>query len=126
MSNGVPVYFDEMRLRVARSHNLRVLAILPLLGLPLVISILLHLHGPLVSALTLVGMAVTLIAGMLIITRLDNRQCIHIGFICPICDGPLYDGRSNALSNKGSCPCCKKLILSKLNKAQGRTKPRNH
>ena len=63
----------------------------------------------------LAGAILIEILGMVYVIRLSKKQSIALGFVCPLCGGVLYDGRSNRLSYRRECPCCKQFIIERLN-----------
>ncbi len=63
----------------------------------------------------IIGGAISVeIAGIVLVARLDKRLSVALGFICPICHGALYDGRSNRLAFRGECPCCREFVVDRL------------
>jgi len=110
---SLPPQLKELRRKLARSHNNRVLLLAGLLcGI-----ILASLHFPLSLTVLLSFLAVAVVVeilGIIYVIRLSKRQSIALGFSCPRCRGPLYDGRSNRLGDRGECPCCKQFVIDQL------------
>jgi hypothetical protein len=100
----------EKRNKIAKRHNLLVLALLAaifLLGLSLM-SLSHHIpHAvPVAVVLMFIGEAY----GIYRIVQYDNEQCRQLGFLCPFCGKPLYENR--ALIWNTLCPKCGKDIAS--------------
>ena len=55
------------------------------------------------------------VMGIIYVIRIGRKQSIALGFVCPLCGGALYDFGSNRLGHRGECPCCKRLIIERLN-----------
>ncbi len=104
---------DEMRRTLARSHNRRVMALAIGLGALLYLGVKVFPSRQLMLAWFLV-VGVMEVAAIVYVMRLSKRQSVSIGFVCPLCGGPLYDGRDNRIGFRGECPCCKRFIMDKL------------
>ncbi|HEY2342539.1 MAG TPA: hypothetical protein VGH90_05905 [Chthoniobacteraceae bacterium] len=80
----------------------------------------LRLNLPLPAFLAWLGAGgVAEIFGVLYVIRLSKRQSIDLGFTCPRCGGPLYDGRSNRLGFRGECPRCKQFVIEQFEGTAG-------
>ena len=113
MNYTLPPKMRKMRRTLAASHNLRVVALMLLLCAFVVAGLLFFKSGLAMIGWLLVA-GVVEIALIFYIIRASKRQCVALGFVCPLCGGALYDGRSNRLGYRGECPCCKKFIMDKL------------
>ena len=104
---------SDLRRTLARSHNHRV-------GI-LLVPFLVYIFGTIAlvqsrgvrDVVLLVG-CVFAVAGLFYVINLSKRQSVALGFVCPLCSGPLYDGGDNRLIRRGECPCCKQFIIDKL------------
>lgn len=117
MKVTIPQKFDVLRRELARSHNRRVMLLV--LGISAIIMVavlpLARSQGTEIQlVLALVVAALTGIFGIISIIRLSKQQSVALGYVCPLCGGALYDGRSNRLGFRGECPRCKKFIIEKL------------
>ena len=98
------------RNKIAKTHNLLVLALLVAIFLP-ALGLMALPRGtryavPVVVALMILGEAY----GIYRIVQHDNAQCRRLGFLCPFCGKPLYEAR--ALIWNTLCPKCGKDIAS--------------
>jgi hypothetical protein len=117
MKFTLPPQMSELRRTLARSHNNRVMILLVLLLGYIFTAVALTAVGlsprAMLYFVLFVGCAFG-VAGIVYVIRLSKRQCISLGFVCPLCGGTLYDGRDNRLGFRGECPCCKKFIMDRL------------
>ena len=112
--HSLPPQLKELRRKLARSHNKRVMLLAGLLFASIFIALRLTLSQTALFSL-LATAAIAEIIGVICVIRLSKRQSIASGFSCPRCGGSLYDGRSNRLGIRGECPCCKQFIIDQLN-----------
>ena len=95
------------RQRIARSHNLRVVAMLAtFLAAGLVFALMLPRGRPHSSVVIAFLICLLVVEGYAIyrIVQHDNELCREIGFMCPFCGKPLYENR--ALIWNSLCPKC--------------------
>jgi 4-amino-4-deoxy-L-arabinose transferase-like glycosyltransferase len=114
MKYAIPEASSALRRTVAKRHNFYVMILLLVVGAILILGVLALRRSPLVGYAVL-GVAIAVeIAGTVLMMRLDKRLSVALGFICPICHGALYDGRSNRLASRGECPCCRQFVVERL------------
>jgi hypothetical protein len=113
MKFTLPPQMNETRRILVRSHNNRV----GLVVVPVVCGVFggfFLFQSRSAVQIWALGVSVAGIVGVICAIRLSKRQSITLGYVCPLCGGPLYDGGDNRLGNRGECPCCKKFIIDKL------------
>jgi hypothetical protein len=117
MKFTLPPPMSEKRRILARSHNNRVMILLVLILGYIFTAVALTVVGlsprAMLHFVLLIG-CVFGVAGIVYLIRLSKRQSVALGFVCPLCGGPLYDGRDNRLGHRGECPCCKQFIMDRL------------
>ena len=114
MMQDVPPRYIEMRRKLARNHNSRVLILFLVLMVFLIAGVrLMASHRTAVYCVFGAAFLVE-IAGIIFVFRLAKKQSIAMGYVCPLCGGSLYDGRDNRLGFRGECPRCKKFVVDKL------------
>jgi len=116
MKFTLPPKLAAVRKTLARNHNRRVILLL-LAMMAYIVSILQldQLHHDAMLVILMAGTALIGIPGIIYVIRSSKRQSIALGFVCPLCGGSLYDGKSNRLGFKGECPCCKQFVIERLN-----------
>jgi hypothetical protein len=112
MKFTLPPPMSEKRRVLARSHNNRVMAMLMLLLGCIFAGF--YIFPRSAALFWLLPVCIGEVAGIIYVIRLSKRQCVALGFVCPLCGGALYDGRDNRLGYRGECPCCKKFIMDRL------------
>jgi hypothetical protein len=111
----LPPKSEALRRTIARSHNLRLFVHL-LVMIPFLAGLIFaRNHAP---TWLFVGIAIltflVFIYGHIYLNRLDIRQSVAIGFVCPLCGAGLYCGNVTRLWDRGECPHCKQTIVDKL------------
>jgi hypothetical protein len=114
MKYNLPLHLAEIRRRLARRHNRRILFLLVTMFVLILAALQFSPGHPAQVLLATIAMALIEIMGLIYAIRLSKKQSMVLGFVCPLCGGPLYDGRSNRLGYQGECPCCKKFIIDRL------------
>jgi hypothetical protein len=113
----LPPKSDSMRLAIARSHNRRVVMILGPIVLFVIIGAIFSKSNNLqISMIEVFGILAVLVfvVGFMYVSRLDMRQSVKLGFVCPQCRAGLYCATVNRLWIRGECPHCKQFIIEKL------------
>lgn len=111
---SLPPALKELRRKLARSHNIRIMVLLGLCYGIIFSALRFHPSQSVLLAIVFIALG---IIGVIYVIRLSKRQSVELGFVCPRCGGSLYDGRSNRLGTRGECPCCKQFIIDQLNEA---------
>jgi hypothetical protein len=118
-SFDLPPKSDVMRRTIARSHNRRVVLILwPLALCVILVAASVKLYN-LQMPITIIGafgilIFLLLITSLIYVSRLDMRQSVKLGFVCPQCGAGLYCATLPRLWIRGECPHCKQFIIEKL------------
>lgn len=120
----LPEYFtlppksDAMRRSIARSHNRRVVFIMGPVALLGILGIVFAKMSNINSLPIIVVFGVlcflVMVVCMMYVSRLDMRQSIKLGFVCPQCGAGLYCAHVDRLWIRGECPHCKQFIIEKL------------
>jgi hypothetical protein len=114
MKHSIPESANAVRRVVAKRHNLHVIVLLLVVASTLLLGVFAFRSNPLAGYVILCAAVAVEIAGIVLVVHLDKRLSVALGFVCPVCRGPLYDGRSNRLQFRGECPCCRQFIVDKL------------
>jgi hypothetical protein len=56
----------------------------------------------LLAFLGLIPVAILEIAGLIYVSRLNKRESVEFGYVCPRCHGPLWDGNGKRLEYFGN------------------------
>jgi hypothetical protein len=113
----LPPKADAMRRAIARSHNRRVVLILfPIIPFVIIGAVFVKSNNLQTAASVIFGILTLLIfiAGFMSVSRLDMKQSVKLGFVCPQCGKGLYCGSLPRLWIRGECPHCKQFIIEKL------------
>jgi len=115
MAFVLPPRLKTVRHTLAYSHNRRIILVMLVSYTAAYGGLLIAKYYHCSPWLALVGAGFIGIPGAFYALRLSKTQSIALGFICPLCNGALYDGRDNRLGSRGECPCCKQFIIERLN-----------
>jgi hypothetical protein len=113
----LPPKSDSRRRAIARSHNRRVVLILAPVILFVIIGVIFAKSNNLqILIIGVFGILAVLvfIVGFKYVCRLDMKQSVELGFVCPQCGAGLYCGSLPRLWIRGECPHCKQFIIEKL------------
>ena len=110
MSYVLPPRLQEIKLQIRSSHNRHLMFWMG----SLIIAFLIILKFP--QSPVLIAFIILEAAGLIYVMWRNRKQCIDLGFLCPICGGTLYENSrySNQLVRDGECPRCGEFIIDKL------------
>jgi hypothetical protein len=110
MRYDLPPRLQLIKFQISDGHNRRLMV---LMG-SLVIGYFILLKIP--QTLLLVAFSILEAAGLIYVMWRNRRQCIDLGFVCPVCGGTLYENSkfSNRLGEDGQCPRCGEYIIDQL------------